>query len=36
MTLTAEAGVVVAKGSIEVHFAVKLVWSKEGGSKDDD
>ena len=28
LTLTAEAGVVVAKGSTEVHFTVTLAWSK--------
>lgn len=28
LTLTAEAGVIVAKGSTEVHFKVALAWSK--------
>jgi hypothetical protein len=29
LTLTAETGVVVAKGSAEVHFTVTLAWSKD-------
>jgi hypothetical protein len=28
LTLTAEAGVVVAKGGAEVHFTVSLAWSR--------
>lgn len=28
LTLTAETGVIVAKGSTEVHFTVTLAWSK--------
>jgi tetrahydromethanopterin S-methyltransferase subunit B len=32
LTLTAEAGVVLAKGSTEVHFAVTLSWSKDSAS----
>ena len=31
LTLTAETGVVVAKGSAEVHFTVTLAWSKDSG-----
>jgi hypothetical protein len=30
LTLTAETGCIVAKGSAEVHFTVTLAWSKEG------
>jgi hypothetical protein len=29
LTLTAETGAVVAKGSAEVHFTVTLAWSKD-------
>jgi len=29
LTLTAEAGVLLAKGSTEVHFTVTLAWSKD-------
>jgi hypothetical protein len=29
LTLTAEAGIVVAKGTAEVHFTVTLSWSKD-------
>ena len=29
LTLTAETGVMVAKGSAEVHFTVTLAWSHE-------
>jgi hypothetical protein len=29
LTLTAETGIVVAKGSAEVHFTVTLAWSKD-------
>jgi len=29
LTLTAEAGIMVAKGSTEVHFTVTLAWSKD-------
>jgi hypothetical protein len=32
LTLTAEAGAIVAKGSAEVHFKVTLAWSKESAS----
>ncbi|MGH3248918.1 MAG: CU044_2847 family protein [Trebonia sp.] len=32
LTLTAEAGVIVAKGSTEVHFTVTLAWSKNSAS----
>ncbi|MGD0703116.1 MAG: CU044_2847 family protein [Trebonia sp.] len=32
LTLTAETGVIVAKGGMEVHFTVTLAWSKEGDS----
>jgi len=32
LTLTAETGCIVAKGSAEVHFTVTLAWSKEGSS----
>ena len=32
LTLTAEAGVIVAKGTTEVHFTVTLAWSKESPS----
>ena len=36
LTLTAETGVIVAKGNDEVHFAVTLAWSKGSGSADGD
>jgi len=29
LTLTAETGIAVAKGSAEVHFTVTLAWSKD-------
>lgn len=29
LTLTAESGVIVAKGSTEVHFTVTLAWSRD-------
>jgi Trypsin-co-occurring domain 1 len=32
LTLTAETGVIVAKGSTEVHFTVTLAWSKNCAS----
>lgn len=32
MTLSAEAGIVVAKGRSDVHFAVTLSWHGESGS----
>lgn len=32
LTLTAETGVIVAKGSTEVHFTVTLAWSKDCAS----
>lgn len=28
LTLTAETGVIVAKGGVEVHFTVNLAWSR--------
>lgn len=31
LTLTAEAGVIVAKGGAEVHFTVNLAWSRSPG-----
>lgn len=31
LTLTAEAGVIVAKGGVEVHFTVNLAWSRPSG-----
>lgn len=34
LTLTAETGIVVAKGSAEVHFTVKVTWSKDASVKD--
>jgi hypothetical protein len=34
LTLTAETGVIVAKGNREVHFTVTLAWSGENGSTD--
>jgi hypothetical protein len=34
LTLTAETGVVIAKGSAEVHFTVKLSWSKDDAAPD--
>jgi len=34
LTLTAETGVVVAKGSAEIHFTVTLAWSKGSDRKD--
>lgn len=36
LTLTAEAGIIVAKGSTEVHFKVTLAWSRNGGSRSAD
>lgn len=32
LTLTAETGVIVARGGMEVHFTVTLAWSKDDGS----
>jgi hypothetical protein len=32
LTLTAETGVIVAKGTTEVHFTVTLAWSSRSGS----
>jgi hypothetical protein len=32
LTLTAETGVIVAKGGTEVHFKVTLAWSRNSGS----
>jgi hypothetical protein len=29
LTLTAETGIIVAKGSAEVHFTVTLAWSRD-------
>jgi hypothetical protein len=34
LTLTAETGIVVAKGSTEVHFTVTLAWSKDSTPTD--
>lgn len=34
LTLTAETGIVVAKGSAEVHFTVTLAWSKDSTPTD--
>jgi hypothetical protein len=34
LTLTAETGIVVAKGSAEVHFAVTVTWSKDASVTD--
>lgn len=36
LTLTAESGVVVAKGSAEVHFTVKLGWKQGEEFRDED
>jgi hypothetical protein len=30
LTLTAETGVIVAKGDDEAHFTVTLAWSRDG------
>jgi hypothetical protein len=35
LTLTAEAGIVVAKGTAEVHFTVTLSWSKDSDPKEE-
>jgi hypothetical protein len=34
LTLTAETGIVVAKGSTEVHFTVTLAWSRDSTPTD--
>jgi hypothetical protein len=34
LTLTAETGVVVAKGGAEVHFTVTLAWARGDGNGD--
>lgn len=36
LTLTAESGIVVAKGSAEVHLAVKVAWNRSGRPQDED
>jgi hypothetical protein len=33
LTLTAESGVIVAKGGAEVHFRVNLAWSRSPGEQ---
>lgn len=35
LTLTAETGIIVAKGSAEVHFTVTLAWSNNRGPATD-
>jgi surfactin synthase thioesterase subunit len=36
LTLGAETGVVVAKGTSEMHFAVTLTWQRPGSAAEDD
>lgn len=36
LTLTAESGIMVAKGGAEVHFTVKVGWRQGGEPQDED